>query len=417
MTILSEKQKEFICDSKARWNIAHGSVRSGKTVCTLIRFMEAVDSCPDSQIYMIGHTCDTIYHNAIRPILEDPLLRIWGLRCTWHPGKRQLSYKDKMITCLGAKDEGAVGAIQGKTFSLAYCDEMTLYPESIIDMIDTRLSKPYSMAIATMNPSHPGHKLRQWIDKAEEGDKNYYALHFTLDDNPYVPEDYKIRLQGSLSGVFYKRNYLGLWVQAEGAIFDFFDKSIHVVERPPTAAEYWLCGVDVGSSNPFCCLLVGVCTGRYPGTYKKMWVEKEYYWDPKKKGRQKTNSEFADDVQEFIEPYGVKTIYIDPSAEAFQLELKRRRFHAVHANNDVENGIQMVSSELQRGGLVICASATNLIREMEGYCWDPKDAAKGYDSPLKINDHACDALRYVVASHKIPTQVYREDMGRSLGFR
>ena len=83
----------------------------------------------------------------------------------------------------------------------------------------------------------------------------------------------------------------------------------------------------------------------------------------------------------------------------------------------MENGIQMVSSELQRGGLVICASATNLIREMEGYCWDPKDAAKGYDSPLKINDHACDALRYVVASHKIPTQVYREDMGSSLGFR
>jgi PBSX family phage terminase large subunit len=311
-------------------------------------------------------------------------------------------YKDKTISTLGAKDEGAIGSFQGKTFSLAYCDEMTLYPDSIIDMIDTRLSNPHSMGIATMNPSHPVHKIKQWIDKAEANDPNYYALHFTLDDNPYLEQAYKERIRNSLSGLFYKRNYLGLWCLADGAIFDFFDRSIHVVDRPPAAADYWIAAIDYGTVNPFCCLLVGINTGKYSQTGRRMWVEKEFYWDPKKKDRQKTNSEFADCVQEFLEPYGVKNIYLDPSAQSFQLELQRRNMHVVHANNDVENGIQILTSEMKAGNLYICSECVNTIREIETYVWDSKAAEKGYDEPLKKDDHAVDALRYAIASHKVP---------------
>ena len=80
--------------------------------------------------------------------------------------------------------------------------------------------------------------MKKWIDLAEQGDKNYYAMHFTLDDNPFVDEDYKQRLKNNTSGLFYKRNYLGLWCLAEGAIFDFFDTKIHVVDKPPAPAEY-----------------------------------------------------------------------------------------------------------------------------------------------------------------------------------
>jgi PBSX family phage terminase large subunit len=406
--LLSSKQLEFILKSVGKWNLAHGSVRSGKTVGTLFRFMQAVHNCPDSQIWMIGHTSTTIYDNAVRLIMEakynpnDPL-SVYTPFCSWFKGDRELRYKDKVISTLGAKDEGSIGAIQGKTFSLVYCDEMTLYPESVIDMIDTRLSNPHSMGFASMNPSHPGHKIKQWIDKAESGDKNYYALQFTLDDNPYLDEQYKQRIRDSLSGLFYKRNYLGIWCLAEGAVFDFFDKGIHVVKRPPTAAEYWIAGIDYGTSNPFACLLIGVNSGKSTQTGKQMWVEKEYYWDPKKMGRQKTNAEFADDVHSFLRDYPVKSIYLDPSAEAFQLELRRKGMHAVHANNRVEDGIQIVTSEMKKGTVVVCEECVNTIREIQGYVWDTKQAAKGYDEPLKQNDHAVDALRYAIASHKVST--------------
>jgi len=400
---LAPKQVEFIKNANAKWNLAHGSVRSGKTVGTLFKFMLEAAECPDSQIFMVGHSSETIFQNAVRLLLESEQLRAFRNSCTWYAGKRQVKFLDKTICCLGAKDEGAIGQFQGKTMSLVYCDEMTLYPESIIDMIDTRLSMPHSMGYASMNPAYPTHKIKQWIDKADQGDKNYYALHFTLDDNPYVDDEYKQRIRDSTSGVFYKRNYLGLWCLAEGAIFDFFDRSFHVVSRPPASAEYWIAGIDYGVSNAFACVLIGVNTGIRNQTGKRMWVEKEYYWDSRKTHRQKINSEFANDVQEFLEPYAIKGIYIDPSALSMKLELQKRGMHVIDANNDVYNGIEYMVSEMGKGNLYVCKECTNLIREIEGYVWDSKKSAQGDDEPVKKGDHAIDAMRYCLYTHKVAT--------------
>lgn len=404
---LSPKQLEFIINSTAKWNLAHGSVRSGKTVGTLFRFMQAIAQCPDSKIYIVGHTFDTAQRNVIKLVMESEELSIFRPFCTWS-GKK-LHFRDKDITVLGAKDEGCIGAFQGDTYSLVYCDEMTLYPLSIIDMIDTRLSKPYSMGFAAMNPSFPNHKIKQWIDKAENGDKNYYALHFTLDDNPYVSENYKQRIRDSLSGLFYKRNYLGLWCLAEGAIFDFFDRNIHIVSRPPRAAEYYIASIDYGSSNPFACLVLGVSTGKYTQSGKCVWVEKEYFWDHKKK-RPKVNSELGRDVAEFMEPYGVRHVYIDPSAASFKTELRQKGIAVIDADNDVENGIQDMTREMSEGNLYVMDCCTNLIREIESYVWDNKAGERGHDEPVKKDDHALDALRYAIRTHKIaPYQPYKHD--------
>jgi PBSX family phage terminase large subunit len=405
--ILAPKQIEFILNSTRKINLAHGSVRSGKTVCTLYRFMHACHECPDSDIWMIGHTSSTIYDNAISLILRprapgipDPLA-IFRPFCTWLESKRELKFGDKTINTCGVRDKGSIGLIQGKTFSLCYCDEMTLYDESIIDMIDTRLSAPHSRLFASMNPTHPSHKVKGWIDAGNKGDKNYYSLHFTLEDNPYLDDSYKSRIKNSLSGVFYKRNYLGQWCLAEGAIFDFFDRSTYVVKRPPAAAEYWIAGVDYGTNNAFACVLIGVSSGRYIQAGRRLWVEKEYYWDFRKTGRQKTANEFARDLQAFLEPYAIKGVYLDPSALAFKLELQRLKIHAVAANNDVDYGIQYMTSEMKQGNLFVMDSCPNLIREIESYVWDPKRSDKGYDEPLKKDDHAVDALRYAVATHKV----------------
>lgn len=405
--LLSSKQVEFIDHSIRKWNLAHGSVSSGKTVGTLFRFMQAVDECPDSQIWMIGHTSSTIYDNAIRLILEpkpngspDPL-SIFRPFCVWKKGDRELLFRGKTISTVGAKDAGAIGAIQGKTFSLAYCDEMTLYPESIIDMIDTRLRNPHSMGFAAMNPAQPTHKCKQWIDKAKNGDPNYYELHFKLEDNPYLDQVYKDRVKNSLSGVFYKRFYLGEWCLAEGTIFDFFERDLYVVRRAPRAADYFICGIDYGTNNAFAAIIVGVYTGKTMQEPPMMWVEAEYYWDSRERGRQKTSDEFARDVKNFIEPYGVRLLYIDPSAANFRLDLQKLGLHPVNADNDVQNGILKVTSLMKAGSLFIVAGCSNLIREIETYVWDPKCRDKGEDEPLKQNDHAIDALRYAVNTHKV----------------
>ncbi|HXB10963.1 MAG TPA: PBSX family phage terminase large subunit [Bacteroidia bacterium] len=402
--LLAPKQMDFILDSTKKINIAHGSVRSGKTVATLFRFMQAVESCPDSQIWMIGHSSSTIYHNAVRLLMEantpNNPLSIFQPFLTWHPGKAELKFRNKTISTVGAKDEGAIGAIQGKTFSLAYCDEITLYPESIIDMIHTRLSNPHSKLFCSCNPSHPTHKIKQWIDKAIAGDPLYYELKFVLDDNPYVDEEYKRMVRESLSGLFYKRNYLGMWCLAEGAIFDFFDRKLHVVKKPPRCAEYWVAGIDYGVTNNFACVLIGVNTGHTTQQGVIRWVEKEYVWDSGKEGRQKTNAEYAKDIEEFLAPYSIRGVYIDPSAASFKVELRKKGIATIDADNDVLSGITHMTSEMAQGNLFVCQECTSLIEEIEQYVWDKKKADKGEDAPLKQNDHCLDALRYSIISHK-----------------
>jgi PBSX family phage terminase large subunit len=408
----SLKQIEFIRNANARINLAHGAVRTGKTVCTLFKFLQEVHDCPGDSIWMLGNTVDSVFHNVISLLFESEELNIFRPFCTWYAGNRELRFGTKTINCLGAGDSGALGNIQGKTFDLCYCDEMTLYPDVIIDMIDSRLSRDHSKLYASMNPKHPDHKLKQWIDKATAGNKDYYSLHFVLDDNPFLPADYAKRLKESVSGLFAKRNILGLWCMAEGAIFEFFDRKIHVKEKPPRAAEYYVAGIDVGTINPFACVLVGVNTGRANQMSYAYWVEKEYYWNPKVTKRQKTNSEFADDIQKFLEPYGNIKVYIDPSAASMKEEFRRRKIAAIDANNDVEYGIGTLSRELGDGYLSILKNCPNLISEIESYVWDSKKSEKGEDAPLKKDDHCIDALRYVVASHKIskfdPDALYRK---------
>lgn len=404
--LLAPRQMEFILDSTKKINIAHGSVRSGKTVATLFRFMQAVENCPDSQIWMIGHSSSTIYHNAVRLLMEantpNNPLSIFQPFLTWHPGKAELKFRNKTISTVGAKDEGAIGAIQGKTFSLAYCDEITLYPESIIDMIHTRLSNPHSKLFCSCNPSHPTHKIKQWIDKAIAGDPLYYELKFVLDDNPYVDEEYKRMVRESLSGLFYKRNYLGMWCLAEGAIFDFFDRKLHVVKRPPRAAEYWIAGIDYGISNNFACVLIGINTGhaaQEPDICR--WIEKEFVWDEDKRGRTATNFELANCVSEFLEPYAIRGVYIDPSAASFKSELRKKGMTIIDADNDVENGIGFMTSEMAQGNLYVCQECHVTIDEIQKYVWDKKKSEKGEDAPIKKDDHCLDAIRYATYTHKI----------------
>ena len=62
-----------------------------------------------------------------------------------------------------------------------------------------------------------------------------------------------------------------------------------------------------------------------------------------------------------------------------------------------------MTSLVRDGTVLVLDKCKNLIREIEGYSWDPKAAEKGEDKPIKKDDHLIDALRYVLTSHKVPT--------------
>lgn len=387
---LSLKQTQFIRESIAKINLAHGAVRSGKTLCTIIRYSEAIINCPDNKNVIIGKSLDSVEDNIIKPWMNE----IWPGYCSYSPGNRVFTFGTKEMRVIGANDAGAVGRIQGNTISTALVDEMTILPQNFLDMLFTRLSTPHSILFGGMNPDTPYHPLKKMIDSADG--KYIYALHFTLKDNPSLKPEYIQMLEKFYAGLWYKRFILGEWCLAEGSVYDFFDRKFHVVPRIPCAATYHFAAIDYGTSNPFCMLVFGYNPDAFGA---KVWVEKEVYWDPKEMGRQKTNAEFADMVEEALYGISCRVIYIDPSAEAMQVELKKRGKYAKEALNDVKNGISSVSSMFVSGDLVICASCRNLIQEIEGYVWDSKAVARGEDEPLKVRDHACDALRYGIFSH------------------
>lgn len=387
-SVLSKKQEKFILESTAKINLAHGSVRSGKTHSSLLRWVEHIHTSPDDRLYMIGSSQSSIYDNAV-----EPLMKLLGGYCSWSQGKHILNVAGKDIKVIGANDQGAIRRIQGNTHSGSYVDEMTILPQNFIDMLFTRLSEPHSKLFGTMNPDTPYHPIKKMIDESDG--KYVYQLHFDLNDNPVLGDEYKEMLKRMFTGLWYRRYVQGEWCLAEGCIYDCFDRKYHVRSRPPSAAKYWIAGADYGTSNPFAAVLIGINGDVHPG----VWIEKEYYWDPKSTGRQKTDGEFADDLEHFLSGYPIRNLYLDPSAESIQVELRKRGIRSSQADNDVINGIRCVANLFSGGDLVLVESCRNLIQEIEGYTWDPKKVKSGEDCPLKIRDHACDAMRYALYTH------------------
>ncbi len=346
---------------------------------------------PTGNLVMIGKTNDTLERNIISDILNFP-----GLRAYYYSGKRQLHMEGRVIYCIGANDERSESKIRGPTFSGAYVDEATLIPESFFKMLLSRLSRPGSRLLATTNPDSPFHWLkRDFIDRQEELDLKVF--NFKMADNPVLSAGYVENLKKEYRGLWYRRFIEGEWCLAEGSVYDFFDESIHVIDYPPAYAKYYVVGVDYGTANPCAFTLIGF---NYDSPVK-IWVQKEYYFDSKKEGRQQTDAEYADAFFEFISDYPVKCVYIDPSAASFRLELRRRSRMIVikDAENDVQNGICSVSLHLGSGNLKVCKCCRNLIQEFQSYTWDTKKVERGKDEPVKAFDHLLDSLRYAIFTH------------------
>jgi phage terminase large subunit len=100
-------------------------------------------------------------------------------------------------------------------------------------------------------------------------------------------------------------------------------------------------------------------------------------------------------------PSAPDVVVIDPAAEGFILQLKEDSNLRIRAaNNAVLKGIQLVSSALDAGALMITPRCKHLIDELMGYSWDPKAQERGEDKPIKQNDHGCDALRYGLMAYE-----------------
>lgn len=403
--IFSQKQIDVMANCVATLNILVGSVRSGKTIASLIAFLMLLPLYKGSNIMFVGKSDKTLYRNVLMPLKEIVGQSNFSYSRTIGEGK---IYGYPFYTA-GAYDEKSVDKIQGITLALAYGDEVTTWPENFFQMLISRLSEENAKFVGTCNPEGPYHWLKtNFLDR--EGKISLKSWEFFLDENKNLPPDYVIRLKQFYTGLFYKRYILGQWVLAEGAIYDMFSEEKHVKEIP---YEIWNAitnkhvSVDYGTNNPCVFQLWG-------NDGEKRYLKKEYYYDSKVHGKQKTDAEYAQDLIEFIGTEQISSVIVDPSAASFKVELYKKGLSVQDANNNVLDGIREVSTAYSLDQIQIDPSCKDNIREKSGYVWDIKASQRGEDKPVKQNDHSQDCERYYVMTVPLYNYIdsgYSEDVG------
>ena len=425
---LSDRQITAIANAEGRVNIYEGAIRSGKTFGSILRWLAFVDEAPkNGQLVMIGKNKDSLFRNVFEPIENEPALSVLSSQVKYRQGAATALILGRRVHVIGANDTKAESKIRGMTVAGAYVDEVTVLPADFFKQLLGRMSIDGAKLFGTTNPDSPSHWLKtEYLDKIEHPDPkvrltNWRRFHFTIDDNPSLSQEYKDSLRREYTGLWYRRFIQGLWVSAEGAIYDMWDAAPFNRETPsdgghliqwetlPEMVQLLCIGLDYGTTNPTSAILLGL------GKDGRLYAIDEYRHVSKDGEIRLTDKQLADRLTAWMdEPHLPEStpenprsdgflkpqwIIIDPSAASLQTQLIVDGVSNIeNAENDVTYGIRKVASLLSQKMLLISSLCHGLIGEISGYSWDPDAQLKGMDKPLKVADHSCDALRYAVAT-------------------
>lgn len=392
----SRKQKQILTwwlpesgVSDAEGIIADGAIRSGKTVCMALAFVQwSMQNFKDQNFAMCGKTVGSFRRNVLSVMKQMMVSR--GYEFSDRRSDNLLVITRNGVTnyyyIFGGKDEGSQDLIQGITLAGLLLDEVALMPESFVNQATGRCSVDGSKFWFNCNPEGPEHWFKkQWIDRQDE--KSLLHLHFTMEDNLSLSERIKARYRGMYSGIFYRRYILGEWCLAEGLIYEF-DRDAHTITELPTSGE-WYISCDYGTLNPFSMGLWCVDGGRAVRVA-------EYYYSGRGSSKQKTDEEYYQELEKLAGNRAIHSVVVDPSAASFIACIRRHgRFSVRKARNEVLPGIRLTAAMLQAGVIKIGESCVDAIREFGLYRWEEKGEV---DKPVKENDHAMDDIRYFCAT-------------------
>lgn len=366
--------------------ICDGAVRSGKTTIMVSAFVIwAMEQFDRTNFGICGKTVQSAERNVLKPLQQSEDL---PYTMTYKVSTRILTVRcgDKVnwFYLFGGKDESSYMLIQGITLAGVLFDEVALMPKSFVEQALSRaISFDKPKYFFNCNPESPNHYFyKEWIETLRPGTRH---IHFLLEDNPILTAQMIERTKSMYSGVFYDRYILGKWVAAEGLVYPMFDRNKHVVDTVPNHSGKYYISIDYGTVNPFSMGLWNLHDGHACRV-------KEYYYNSRKKLKQKTDEEYYSDLEKFAEGYCIERIVVDPSAASF-IECVRRhgKFAVWKANNSVIDGIRFTGTLLQAGRLSFHKSCVDIISEFGAYLWDEKSTE---DTVIKENDHAMDDMRY-----------------------
>lgn len=267
---------------------------------------------------------------------------------------------------------------------------------------------PWQQLIGDTNPDKPEHWIKLRCDSGPTK-----MLHSKHEDNPVLWNDEKgewtpeglayLAALDELTGALYQRLRLGLWAQAEGAVYETWDDAIHLVDAFPIPKDWRrIRSIDFGFTNPFVCQWWAIDPDGRMYLYREIYIT------------QRLVEDLADDIKSASDDERIEATTADHDAEDRET-LARHGVKTVIAKKEISVGIQAVQARLRVVGdkprLMIMRGArsdvdkkleskkkpTSTYSEIGGYVW-PKgsDGKPVKEVPLDINNHGMDAMRYAV---------------------
>lgn len=401
--VFGDKHKSYIQRAvRSTMSVAEGAVRAGKTIDNITAFAYMIDKGTPDRIHLVtGATVGTAKLN-IGDSNGLGLESIFRGRCKWgkYKGNEALFIKSKdfrrdyVVIFAGGGKADSYKRIRGNSYGMWLATEINLHHQTMIkEAFNRQLAAKVRRVFWDLNPINPGAWIyRDYINKLADmfpGQYNYQ--HFTLFDNATLSHERieEIKLQYVPGTIWYMRDIEGIRCAAEGLVWPMYRDAL----EPVYTGEWsdYVISIDYGTQNPFAAL-------KWVRDKDGIWhCIDEYYYSGRDEGHQKTNPDYVNDLVAFTSDYdGEIRAIVDPSATSFITELRRcdeRDFRVMEADNDVLDGIEDTAACMQGsiGMIKIGENCENLIGELGGYVWDTKEDC---DRPLKVNDHACDAMRY-----------------------
>lgn len=395
---LTNKQKQFLFDKGKRLNFLSGSVRSGKTYVSLLKFGLWVAGQPlKHEFIMCGKTVTSLKRNCFG-YLQDFF------------GENNFSYSMSTKTATlfghivyleGANDERSENKIRGMTLAGAYCDEITLYPESFVQMLLSRLSIENAKLWATCNPDSPNHYIKtKYIDRVNELDINVW--NFILTENEFLGKQYIENISKEYSGVFYNRFILGQWVRAEGIIYNLFANNTEDYILPDNFDFNKILGITIGvdfggngSATTF------VCSG-YTRFFKDIIIlESERHTG--ELSPEKLDKLYADFVKLCVDKYGKFAYTYADSAEQILIRgLKNKASRECLKTNvlnarkmPIKDRIALIVKLIGQGRFKVARHCKTVIKALQDAVWDSKHEDERLDDGTSDID-TLDAMEYSI---------------------
>lgn len=255
-------------------------------------------------------------------------------------------------------------------------------------------------------PKNPNAPINVWCQKMElRGD----AIHKHVDyrDVPISWIGKKLiesaELLKQTDYKLYRWVWLGECIGIDELIYYMFSEN-HIKESEAKTLKLIGIGVDYGQQNATTYQAAGVNINK-----RRLEGLDEFYHSGRDTGKQMSPSDYAKELIKLTdllhEKYSCSIfyVYIDPSAKGLAEEIKRlarqtRSYNIIikDAENDVAVGIQRVQKCMTYGVMIVSENQKNLIREFGTYEYDKKSIEAGKEKPVKVDDHCCDAWRYLV---------------------